>query len=326
MQILMSEAARQRIEGRIDASGLDIVTIAPDGAFARDGQALDAASVHPAIFWMSLDLYKSGQLPDFFRHILRAPNVKWVQIFAAGLDHPAFRQIMAKGLRLTKSSAQSPAIADYVLCHALSLLHPLAERQRLQAAHSWSDLPFREIGSTRWLMLGFGTIGVEIAKRLQPFGAHLTVVRRNTAPEPLAADVRPSADLLTLLPDADVVVLACPLNPETKGIAGTEFFAAMKPGSLFINIGRGGLVDEAALRAGLDRNQPAQAVLDVFETEPLPADSWFWDHPKVSASAHTAGTGDGVLARGDDLFLENLRRYRNGEPLLHEAHPSEAGL
>ncbi len=104
------------------------------------------------------------------------------------------------------------------------------------------------------------------------------------------------------------------------------FFQALKPGAILLNIGRGGLVDEDALKAGLDRDQPAHAVLDVFQTEPLPADSWFWDHPKVRVSAHTSNSGDGNLGRGDALFLENLRRYLAKEPLLNEADPSEVGL
>ena len=100
----------------------------------------------------------------------------------------------------------------------------------------------------------------------------------------------------------------------------------MKPGSLLINIGRGALVDEAALRASLDHEKPAHAVLDVFENEPLARESWFWDHPKVQITGHCAGAGEGVLGRGDTLFLENLRRYLDGAPLLHEAQRSEVGL
>jgi phosphoglycerate dehydrogenase-like enzyme len=175
-------------------------------------------------------------------------------------------------------------------------------------------------------MVGFGSIGSEIARRLQPFNAPLTVVRRRAAPEPLAADVRPTADLIALLPAADVVILACALTDETRGIAGPAFFGALKPGALLINIGRGDLVDEAALRAGLDADRPGMAVLDVFQTEPLPKTAWFWDHPQIRLTSHCAGAGDGVAGRGDRLFLENFRRYRSGEALLHEAHPSEVGL
>ena len=251
---------------------------------------------------------------------------RWAQTFNAGLDHPFFTQLMAKGLRLSKSNAQAPAIAEYVVCHALSLLHPIVAQAAAQAAHDWKRVPFREIGSSRWLMVGFGSIGTEIAKRIQPFGAHLTVVRRNPAPEALAADVRPTADLPALLPDADVVVLACALNDQTRGMADAAFFKAMKPGAILINIARGGLVDEDALRVGLDRDQPAMAVLDVFETEPLPVDAWFWDHPKVRVTAHCSNAGNAAPDRGDALFLENLRRYLAGEPLINEADRSEVGL
>lgn len=326
MQILMSEAALGRVRDRLAAMapGLDVVTVDPAGVLKRDGAVIEA--VDPEVYWVSLDIYASGQLGAFFGRMLQGKGGKWAQLFNAGLDNAAFRHLMAHGLRLTKSNAQAPAIAEYVVCHALSLLHPIAEQARVQAAHEWKRVPFREIGSSRWLMVGFGNIGTEIARRLHPFGAHLTVVRRNLAPEPLAAEVRPTTDLLGLLPDADVVVLACAMNDQTRGMADAAFFAAMKPGSILINIARGGLVDEDALRAGLDRDQPATAVLDVFETEPLPADAWVWDHPKVRVTAHCSNAGDGPPARGDALFLENLARYRAGAPLLNEADRSEVGL
>lgn len=326
MQILMSEAALGRVHERLAAMGpgLDVVTLGADGVFKRDGEVI--AEADPEVYWVSPDLYASGQLWGVFDRILQGTRGKWAQLFNAGLDHPTFNRLMAKGLRLSKSNAQAPAIAEYVVCHALSLLHPIATQAQAQAAQAWKRVPFREIGSTRWLMVGFGSIGTEIARRVQPFGAHLTVVRRNPAPETLAAEVRPTADLPMLLPEADVVVLACALNDQTRGMADAAFFAAMKPGAILINIARGGLVDEDALRAGLDRDQPAMAVLDVFETEPLPADAWFWDHPKVRVTAHCSNAGDGPPARADALFLENLRRYRAGEPLINEADRSEVGL
>jgi phosphoglycerate dehydrogenase-like enzyme len=234
---------------------------------------------------------------------------------------------MEKGVRLSKSSAQATPIAEYVVGHALSLQLPINQAAALQARHEWKSTPYREIGNTRWLMAGFGNIGHEIAKRIKPFGAHLTVVRRSPAAEgDLVDKVITLKDIAAALPDTDVVVLACALNDETRNMCDEAFFRAMKPGAILINIGRGGLVDEDALKAGLDRDQPAHAVLDVFHTEPLPADAWFWDHPKVRVTAHTSNSGDGNLGRGDELFLENLRRYLAKAPLLNEADPSEVGL
>ncbi|MEQ1754942.1 MAG: NAD(P)-dependent oxidoreductase [Micropepsaceae bacterium] len=322
----MSEAGLVRVAGRLPTEGVEVITIDGTGKLARSGKPVQPGDVDPEVFWLSLDLYRSGQLPAFFGQILSGTRGKWAQSFSAGIDNVAFTRIMQKGLRLTKSSAQAPAIAEYVMCHALSLLHPIADVRDAQVAHEWKHVSFREIGSLRWLLVGFGAIGREIALRLQPFGAHLTVIRRNTTPEPLAAEVRNTGDLISLLPQSDVVVLACALNAETRGLAGQAFFGSMKPGSLLINIGRGGLVDEAELKSGLDRSQPAHAVLDVFETEPLPADAWFWNHPQVRVSAHTSAAGNQVLERGDALFLENLRRYRAGDALLNEAQPAEVGL
>jgi phosphoglycerate dehydrogenase-like enzyme len=100
-------------------------------------------------------------------------------------------------------------------------------------------------------------------------------------------------------------------------MADTAFFQAMKPGAVFVNVGRGGLVDEDALLAALDQGKPEHAILDVFRTEPLPADSRFWDHPRVTLTPHASPLGSGLSGRSDALFLDNLNRFLDGRPLLN---------
>jgi phosphoglycerate dehydrogenase-like enzyme len=328
VQILMSEAAHARVADRLRAldASLEVIILHGDGALSKAGSPIAEEEMTPEAVWISLDLYPSELLGRLFGLIVRSPTVRWAQSFAAGVDHPVFKAIVAKGVALSKSSAQAPAMAEYVLCNAFSLLHPIARYEDDKAERRWRQVGYREIASTHWALIGFGAIGREIALRLKPFNARLTVLRRTLGPEPLADEVLAWTELLKVVPDADVVVLACALNEETKGLAGEAFFQALKPGSLLINVGRGGLLDEAALQRGLDRDQPAHAVLDVFETEPLPDDSWIWSHPKVRISPHFSGGGDGVLGRGDSLFLENLARYLRKSPLLNETHRSEVGL
>jgi phosphoglycerate dehydrogenase-like enzyme len=327
LQILMAKAAHERVRGRLAAvaEGLDVLTIDVEGRVWR-GDTLAGDDIDPEVYWVSLDLYPAGLMPQVFGRILQGQKARWAQIFLAGLDNPAFRQLMAKGVRLTKSSAQAPPIAEFVVAHAISLLHPIDAQAAAQREHAWRRIPFREIANSRWLLVGYGNIGRGVAVRARAFGAQVDVVRRSQTPDPDVDGVFAMADLPALLPEADVVVLACALTDETRGLADARFFAAMKEGAILINIARGALIDEAALRSGLDAGRPGHAVLDVFDTEPLPPDAWFWDHPAVRVVAHASNAGDGVLARGDDLFLENLARYRSGQPLRHEAQPAEVGL
>jgi phosphoglycerate dehydrogenase-like enzyme len=328
MQILMTQSGYDRIGDRLAplAAGHQIVTVPATDLFEIDGRPVDPETVNAEVVWLSLDSRASGLFRTLAVRLLKSPATRWTQVFSAGLDDPSFQKFMAKGVRISKSSSQAVAIAEYVVGHAVSLLVPIEAQRAAQAAHEWRHTPWREVGHTRWLLVGYGSIGREIARRIKAFGIDLTVVRRSKTDTELADRVVTQAELSAALPNADVVVLACPLTDETRGLADPAFFAAMKPGAMLINIGRGALVDEDALRAGLDRDQPGRAVLDVFATEPLPADSWFWDHPKVRVSAHTSNAGDGNVGRGDDLFLENLRRYLAGEPLLNEAQPREVGL
>ncbi|MGH6964378.1 MAG: D-2-hydroxyacid dehydrogenase [Phenylobacterium sp.] len=328
MQILMTKAAYGRVGERLAkvAPDAEVVTLVTADSYERSGKPVEADAIDPEAIWFSLDSYAGGQMGSLVGRTLKSPSARWVQVFSAGIDAPIFRTILEKGLRMSRSSAQAIPIAEYVVAHALSLQVPIEAQAALQRARTWKSTPYRELAKTRWTLIGYGNIGREIAKRIKPFGVDLTVVRHSAGAAELADRTLTLKDLPAVLPDADVVVLAPALNDETRGMCNDAFFKAMKPGSILINIGRGGLVDEDALRAGLDRDQPAHAVLDVFQTEPLPADSWFWDHPKVRVSAHTSNSGDGNLGRGDELFLENLRRYLAKEPLLNEAHPSEVGL
>jgi phosphoglycerate dehydrogenase-like enzyme len=157
---------------------------------------------------------------------------------------------------------------------------------------------------------------------VDPFGARVVGVRRNPKPSEFADQIATLADVPSLLPAADVVVLSCALNDQTRDLANDKFFAAMKPGSILINIARGGVVVEDALLKGLARNTPRVAVLDVFRQEPLPETSQFWTHPQVRVTAHTSAAGSGTIGRGDKLFLNNLKRYAAGEPLLNEVSAS----
>jgi len=274
---------------------------------------------------MSADSMSGGGQRALVTSLLKSNQLMWVHTGAAGLDHPIWAQLVDKGALLTTGHGQAPCIAEYVLAEVLGQFQRLSERRAEQAARRWTRLPFREIAGTRWLIVGFGAIGEGVAERAKAFGARIDGVRRSGAPSPLAERMGVLSETKSLLPDADVVVLAAPLNQETRHMADAAFFAAMKPGSVLVNVGRGDLVDEPALLAALDAGAPEHAILDVFHDEPLKDDSPFWDHPKVSLTPHASAFGSGQAARNDAMFVENLRRRLAGEAMLYEADPRDLG-
>ncbi|MFZ5721388.1 MAG: D-2-hydroxyacid dehydrogenase [Pseudomonadota bacterium] len=325
MRLLIHETSFRRLEAEISALGpaVEPVVMGPAGEFSLRGEPVAVEAAAPEAAWTNADVFFGPSVRSFMIAMLKSTDLKWVQSGAAGFDNPVFAQIVQKGARLTTSHGQAVGMADYVLWGVLDALQQGPKRRAAQAAHAWTRVPFREIAGTRWTVVGFGAIGQGVGVRARAFGAEVTGVRRSQAPDPAADRIAMLKDLPGLLPQSDVVVLACPLTDETHHIANADFFAAMKPGAILVNVGRGGLVDEPALLAALDRGTPEHAVLDVFETEPLPSDSPFWSHPRVTLTPHASGMSAGNAARNDALFIDNLRRYLSGEPLRNEADPAD---
>lgn len=325
MRLLIYEPSYRRLQAAFSAFGdaLEPVLMSEDASLSFGGRPVDLEAAQIEGAWANNETFFGKAARDYSVALLKSPSLKWLQSGAAGFDHPMFGQLVRRGVRLTTSHGQAVGMADYVVWGVVDHFQKGPERRAAQAAGEWKRMMYREVDGGRWLVIGFGAIGEGVGRRARAFGAHVTGVRRNQAAHPDADAIASQADLPRLLPEADVVVLACPLTPETQGLVDAAFVGAMKPRSVLVNVGRGGLVDEPALLAGLEKGIPEHAVLDVFATEPLPAESPFWRHPRVTLTAHASGITEGQSARNDALFLENLRRYLAGQALLHEASAAD---
>ena len=270
-----------------------------------------------AIAYGTQDAYSSPAALQFFQTLLGLEPLDWFQSSAAGTEHPVLQSVGRKAKYYTASHAQSEAIAEWVLWAGLDHFQQGPARRAAQARSEWARLSFRELSTTHWLILGFGHIGEASAARLKALGARVTGVRRRGGVSELADAVITPDQMPSLLSEVDAVLLCLPHTPETEKIANADFFSRLAPGSLFVNVGRGALVDEVALLAALDSKQVGHAALDVFETEPLPAESPFWGHPRVTLTAHIAAQSESAKIRTDAVFLENLENFLAERPLRH---------
>ncbi|WP_420638513.1 D-2-hydroxyacid dehydrogenase [Candidatus Poriferisocius sp.] len=272
----------------------------------------------PDIAWLSSDVFFTGLLDRFAQIVQEAPDFRWLQSAAAGVDLALYRRLLDRGVRICNAHLTAIPVAEFVLRAVLDVFQEADRWRTARAARRWEHHDFREVWQSRWLVVGLGAIGSETARRAQAFGAHVTGVRRHpTGDEPVDALISP-AQTLTALPDCDVVVLAAPATPETENLVDDRFLSAMKPGSVLVNVARGKLVNDDALLQALDDGDLAAAVLDVFATEPLEPDHPYWTHPKVVMTPHSSGGGVGRRERGVQLFCDNLRRLLADEPLVNE--------
>lgn len=313
--LILHEKTFSRLEARLKpfAERVSPLVVNDSGEFGRPWG--DEAS-EGVIAYGNTDVFFSPAVRAFAKSLFEADALEWFQSNAAGLDNAFLQKIGSKAKCYTSSHVQAHAMAEWALWAAFDYFGNGAARRRARETKSWEKIHFREVADTRWLIYGFGHIGEAVGRRLKGLGAHVTGVRRSSAVSPFADQILPpdrvGADELGA---ADAVLLCLPHTPQTESMADTAFFEAMKPDSLFLNLGRGALVDETALIAALDAGRPGHAALDVTREEPLPSESPLWTHDKVTLTPHTSAITDGTERRNDEQFLENLSSFLNGETL-----------
>jgi len=323
VQALLTETAGLLLDERTDLVDPPVaqVRMQRDGRLTVDGREADAAAVQPEVACATGDLFFRGGAAPWFELLLRATSLRWFQSPAAGYIAP-YDPLFERGTRVTGAHVNAIPISEYVIQAVLAHFQRAGAWAEARAAHEWRPHEFREVFGTTWLVIGVGAIGSAVAERARALGVRVLGHRRRPTGEEPVHEMLVRGALLDALPRCDVVVLAAPATPETTGFVDATFLDAMAPGSVLVNVARGALVDEPALLAALDRGRPEAAILDVFAAEPLPADSPFWDHPRVVVTPHSSAGGLARHGRVVDLFVENLARYRAGRPLLHEVRPA----
>jgi phosphoglycerate dehydrogenase-like enzyme len=256
-----------------------------------------------------------------------APRLRWVQGTAAG----AGEQVRAAALQAddlaritftTSSGIHGSQLAEFAMLGVLAFNKDLPRLLRDKADRHWDHYPVRELAGQTMLIVGLGSIGEEIARRAKAFGMRVVGVNRSGATPSRDVDEMHGIDGLDdLLSAADAVVLALPSTHETARLLDARAIGLIRDGAVFVNVGRGSVVDEDALVAALESGRIRGAALDVFATEPLPPESPLWNLPNVLISPHTAALSIHENARIVELFCENLRRYLAGEQLLNRVDP-----
>jgi phosphoglycerate dehydrogenase-like enzyme len=196
---------------------------------------------------------------------------------------------------------------------------------RAQLKHEWSRFAPRELSGKTVGIVGLGHIGAEVGRLAKAFGCRVIATKRSTTESHralFADEIMPAAELHRLLGESDFVVLSMPLTPETRGMIGEAELRAMKPSAVLINIARGPVTVEAALVRALQESWIAGAALDVFDEEPLPPESPFWDMDNVIVTPHISGGTEIYNQRAVEIFAANLKRYLAGEPLENVVDPA----
>jgi phosphoglycerate dehydrogenase-like enzyme len=280
--------------------------------FADDVDALRLALVDAdALFMIKAP---RGPLEDAWP---AARRLRWIQTASDGVDLLLFPALVESGVTITNARGVfDEAIAEWAIGAMLAMATGIDRSIVAQTQRRWDDDRGTErLAGQRLLVLGPGPIGRATARRARDLGMSVAAVGRAPRPDDLFERVGGPDDLQAMLADADIVFDALPLTPTTAHYVDAHAFAAMRPTTRFLNVGRGGTVDEAALIDALAGGRLAGAALDVFEVEPLPEESPLWSMPNVIVSPHICGDFDGWERASVQILLDNLGRFVRGEPL-----------
>jgi phosphoglycerate dehydrogenase-like enzyme len=254
------------------------------------------------------------------KHLDLMPNLKWIHLLMAGFNTVDLEDLDRRGIVLTNSKdVFSIQIAEDVFSKILAINRDVRLFHDQQKAHVWKTVPdeFELYGSTVGI-IGAGSIGSEVAKRMKAFHATVLGWKRTMTEEPFYDRILTGEEGLTeLLAQSDYVVVAIPLNGQTRHLINAKRLSIMKPTAVLVNVARGEIVEQDDLIEALRTHSIRAAALDVTTPEPLPADHPLWDLPNLFLTPHNASSSQRMLPRMVDLTIENIVRYEQNRPLLH---------
>ena len=302
------EAARSRLAG----GAPNLRFLAPDEV--ADG---DRRQVEAALVW-------DFRFRSFDELVERFPDLRWIHTASAGVDHVLGPAVVRRGILVSNSAGVfDDAIAEYVMALVHAHAKGLLETAAAQAARRWAYRETREVAGAAMLVVGAGRIGGAVAAVATAVGMRVMGVRRIAAPPSAGFEAIVSiGELDGALASADYVVLTLAATPATVRLFDAERLARLRPSAYLVNVARASVLDTAALVDALRSGRLAGAALDVHDEEPLPADSPLWSAPNLFISPHMAGDTVGWDLRVVEGFLENLRRFRAGEPLATPVDPA----
>jgi glyoxylate/hydroxypyruvate reductase len=256
----------------------------------------------------------------------RAPGVKWLQASSSGIGQFMGRTGLAgwDAVVTTAAGIHARPLTEWAVTGILYFVKDVPDLQARQSAHRWERMAMAGLAGRRALVVGLGHVGRAVAAALAGLGVEVWGVRRAAHPGQITAVSRTgtAADLREMLRSCDIMVLACPLTPETFRLIGAPELAALGPDGILVNIARGAVVDEPALIDALRQRTIRGAVLDVAQAEPLAPGSPLWDLGNVLISPHSASTLATENVALVDLFLRNLALFQTGKPLINRYDPA----
>jgi phosphoglycerate dehydrogenase-like enzyme len=256
----------------------------------------------------------------------RASRLRWIHCTAASVTGVLFPELVASDIVVTNARGlHAESMAEHALAMMLAFTRKLHLARDAQHAHQWTQAslweegaPIGALAGATLGLVGLGTIGSALAVRAKALGMRVIALRMHPASNPAPADEQLHVSRLRdVLPALDWLVLVAPHTPATTRLIGREELALLRPTARLVNLGRGALVDEAALIESLRARRLAGAALDVFEEEPLPGTSPLWDLPEVIVTPHTSGLGPRYWERAMAQFKYNLKCFLAGEPLMN---------
>jgi phosphoglycerate dehydrogenase-like enzyme len=307
--VIRTHVLAPQFEALAGRYGVESVSVNDAESMRRELADADALWTWPAF-------YDAELVSLLERH---APRLRWVQLPTMGYD-PVELHGVPPGVTVTSAGdAYAPTVAEHAVALLLALVRHVPEAVRNMSGGTWDQTNAVRIGTLHGAtvaVIGFGNIGRDVAVRLRGFGARVVAVTRSGRADPLADEAARSDELLDVLARSDAVVVAVPLNAQTRHLVGADALAALRPHALVVNVARGGVIDHDALRDALREGRLGGAGLDVTEPEPLPPDDPLWAMPNVLITPHVAGYGGDVAPRRIlALFERNLASFIAGRPL-----------